>query len=317
MEEKSVPGEMRKDVKELVLWSRFETDSGLSIKAGQVRTVGVRLKRKAFRLGGGPEPLPFFIFFESAKMSDHSVNTLKKIAHELAQPLTTIKALSFVAKEKLANSPDPETAISCIEKIDAAANFASELLDRLRSSAGILVVGKNDKAHIARDEVNATVNRSLGFFEPDIRRPGFEVELEFSNSAFRIGFSEISLQAVLVNLIRNAIESCVEKSCGQPRLSISVNQIDGALTITVSDNGLGVPENLRQKIFRTVDSRKPNGMGIGLAICRETVEAAGGLLWYSDNSPCGANFHLALPILIEDHSPSTTNVTNLIDAPAI
>ena len=79
-------------------------------------------------------------------------------------------------------------------------------------------------------------------------------------------------------------------------LGIFAREIEGDLQIVVSDNGCGVANDVKPNLFRVTRSSKPLGMGIGLAICREAIEAASGKIWHEDNSPTGANFHVRLPI---------------------
>jgi signal transduction histidine kinase len=91
---------------------------------------------------------------------------------------------------------------------------------------------------------------------------------------------------------------------GRPReLSVRTHGPEGEqVLIEVRDTGIGIdPENLKQ-LFNAFFSTKPNGMGMGLSICRSIIEAHGGRIWASRNDGPGATFHIALPVDLETAS---------------
>ena len=73
------------------------------------------------------------------------------------------------------------------------------------------------------------------------------------------------------------------------------------LLISVSDTGVGLPQQQADQIFNAFVTTKPNGTGMGLSISRSIVQAHGGRLWAGDNSPRGASFYLTLPATTEAH----------------
>jgi signal transduction histidine kinase len=108
----------------------------------------------------------------------------------------------------------------------------------------------------------------------------------------------IQIQVLLVNLLRNAIESMdsIAVAAGQP-ITISADQTaEGEVEVRIADQGPGIAFEVGEEIFEPLFSTKANGMGVGLATCRTIVEAHGGKIWFSPNGPRGVVFHFTLPV---------------------
>jgi signal transduction histidine kinase len=105
----------------------------------------------------------------------------------------------------------------------------------------------------------------------------------------------VQVQQVLMNLIMNGIDAM--KDVDQDRqLTIRSQPTENhLLMISVSDSGVGLPQQQAEKIFDPFFTTKPHGIGMGLRISRSIVESHGGRLWASDNSPRGAIFCFTLP----------------------
>ena len=110
----------------------------------------------------------------------------------------------------------------------------------------------------------------------------------------------VQLQQVILNLILNALEAMNRIPEGPRELIISSARNDAkGVLITVQDSGVGLaPENL-DRLFNAFYTTKPDGMGMGLAISRSIVEAHGGRIWATPNSPRGAVFQFILPVGVE------------------
>ena len=108
--------------------------------------------------------------------------------------------------------------------------------------------------------------------------------------------NRVQLRQVIVNLLMNAVDA-MDAVTNRPRaLRIKTEIYDlNYLLITVEDSGTGIdPKNI-DRIFDAFFSAKPNGMGMGLSICRSIIEAHGGRLWATTNVPRGAVFQFTLP----------------------
>ena len=109
----------------------------------------------------------------------------------------------------------------------------------------------------------------------------------------------VQLQQVLMNLIMNSIDA-MKGVEGTRELGIKSQRADNQeLLVSVSDTGVGLPGQQAEEIFTAFFTTKSHGTGMGLRISRSIVEAHGGRLWASGNSPRGASFYFTLPAKVE------------------
>jgi signal transduction histidine kinase len=104
-----------------------------------------------------------------------------------------------------------------------------------------------------------------------------------------------------MNLMLNGIDAMKETS-GRSELTIKSEAGDGQLLISVSDAGVGLPQEQAEQIFKAFFTTKDNGTGMGLPISRSIIESHGGRLWATGNSGRGATFQFTLPITIAAHA---------------
>jgi C4-dicarboxylate-specific signal transduction histidine kinase len=106
----------------------------------------------------------------------------------------------------------------------------------------------------------------------------------------------VELQQVLLNLIINALEAMRGVSDGVRQLLISTGKADSdCVLVTVHDSGPGFAPHGAEHVFAPFYTTKPNGLGMGLSICRSIIEARGGRLWASANVPRGAVVQFTVP----------------------
>ena len=109
-----------------------------------------------------------------------------------------------------------------------------------------------------------------------------------------LGGDRVQLQQVLLNLIANAIHAMATK--GEPRILSVRSEVskEGWVLVSVGDTGRGIDPLDMNRIFNPLFTTKPDGMGMGLAICRSIIENHDGRLWVTPNTPQGAVFHFTL-----------------------
>ncbi|MGQ0588224.1 MAG: sensor histidine kinase, partial [Sphingosinicella sp.] len=130
------------------------------------------------------------------------------------------------------------------------------------------------------------------------RSPPLEYQIEAH--ADRIFADKMQVEQVLLNLIRNACEAIEGRSDG--KIVLEARRVGNMATVCVADNGPGVPAEAHEHLFSPFKSNKPDGLGIGLSICRTIVEQHQGLIWLASSSS-GARFCFTIPVA-QDDNPS-------------
>jgi len=107
-----------------------------------------------------------------------------------------------------------------------------------------------------------------------------------------VALDRVQIQQVLVNLIRNAIQAMADS----PRriLTIVTRAADDHMEVTIADTGGGIAPEIADQLFQAFASNKPDGMGLGLSICRTIIEAHGGSIWAAALPDGGTAFHFTL-----------------------
>lgn len=212
------------------------------------------------------------------------------IAHEVNQPLAAIVATSHACHRWLsADPPNLERARITLDRIIRDANSASEVVSRIRA-----LFSQSSKTRTQVDMAEMIREVCL-ILADDLTAKNTHVETELSQILPQPLVDRVQMQQVLVNLIRNAIDS-MEGVVDRPRLIRIRAASDGndLVRFELQDHGSGLadPERAFEPFFTT----KQNGMGMGLAICRSIIEAHDGRLWILDSSPGGTTLAFTLPI---------------------
>ena len=106
----------------------------------------------------------------------------------------------------------------------------------------------------------------------------------------------VELQQVMLNLILNAIEAMSEMGEGSRELLITTAKTESSdVLVAVRDSGPGLAPAALENLFKAFHTTKPNGLGLGLSICRSIIESHGGRLWASANSPTAPSFNSVCP----------------------
>ena len=126
---------------------------------------------------------------------------------------------------------------------------------------------------------------------------GVSVQAELAEGLPPVRGDRVELQQVMLNLILDAIEAMSEMSGGSRQLVVGARKTEAGddVLVTVRDSGPGLTPATLEHLFTAFHTTKPNGLGLGLSICRSIIESHGGRLWASANAPRGAVFQFTLP----------------------
>ena len=223
----------------------------------------------------------------------HTVGEMSAaLAHEITQPLGAIENYALAARRRMGEAPpDLARVDELLDKLIGQAMRAGDVVTRMRG-----MVQRHDPEPKEFDAMRA-VGQCVDMVKMDCDLRDIRIELKAVEALPRVVADEIHLQQVMLNLLRNAMEA-VERP--EPNVSkvITVEVgLDGPdkMRVQVADRGAGIAEGDLQRVFESFYSTKPNGLGVGLAICRKLIEAHGGALWASHNPGGGAVFCFTLP----------------------
>jgi len=212
------------------------------------------------------------------------------LAHELNQPLGIILSNAQAAQRLLAHEePDLAELREILADIVNEDRRAGDVIKRLRA---LLRRGGVERQPL---DVNETLDEVVRLMRSDLIRRGVKVDLELHADLPSILADRVQLQQVFLNLIVNACDAMSANVPPERRLHLTTTVQDDSVRIHVRDLGHGLPPNVEQ-IFHPFHSTKPQGMGLGLAICRTIVDSHGGRLWAEANPDRGATFHLTFPL---------------------
>jgi signal transduction histidine kinase len=121
------------------------------------------------------------------------------------------------------------------------------------------------------------------------------VRAELAPCLPRIHADRVQLQQVMLNLIVNGIQAINDVADGQRDLLITTEGTEDGVRVDVRDTGPGLSSEKLERLFEPFYTTKPNGMGMGLSICRSIVEAHGGRLWATGHTSQGAVFQFTIP----------------------
>jgi signal transduction histidine kinase len=214
------------------------------------------------------------------------------IAHEVNQPLGSIALNAHAALSYLARTPLDEAEVrAAIEDIAAASARGSQIIEGLRA-----MFNRTTRGRASLDAADL-VREVLAIVDLDLRGQRVLVSTALPAGLPRVMGDRGQLQQVLLNVIRNAVESMRSVSNRERRLRISSDVINGTseIRISIEDSGPGINQQDEKQIFEPFFSTKPAGMGIGLTICQSIVVSHGGSLRAFANKPYGTIFEIVLP----------------------
>lgn len=218
------------------------------------------------------------------------------LAHELNQPLTAIANYSEAARDLFGGKMDEEKTLLIQEALDETAKEAiraGQIVARLRQ---FVSQGETERLpeSLARLLGEANALAMVGS-----RELGIEVQVRLDQDADLVFVDRVQIQQVLINLIRNAIDAMLSSATRLLTIRSEAGPVD-FVTVTIEDTGAGISEGVANQLFQPFVSTKDSGMGIGLSICRDIVEAHGGRIWFEPRQGGGTIFHFTLPTMEAD-----------------
>jgi C4-dicarboxylate-specific signal transduction histidine kinase len=211
------------------------------------------------------------------------------IAHEINQPLAAIASNGSAALRWLSRkNPDLNEVRSCLEDMVADSHRAAQIVDAVRA------MYKKDVQSKTIVDLGGLVAETLDLLRTEIVKHDVTVRKIEAEMLPRVFADRVQLQQVLINLIKNAIDAMSGVNNRSRILSIQIELNRAEVVISVGDSGVGLAPGDVDNIFTPFFTTKPQGMGVGLSICRNIVEMHGGRLWVERGTPHGAVFQFTV-----------------------
>lgn len=212
----------------------------------------------------------------------------RQVAHEIKNPLTPMK-LSIQYLQRAIDNDAPNVkqlshnvARTLVEQIEHLANIASDFSAFARiGEANSEVLMLNEVLHSLRELYQSHEHSQIVFNHP--------------GHAFYVFADKTQMNRLFTNLLQNAIQAIPEDREGL--ITINMEEVDpGWVTVSISDNGDGIPPEIQSKIFVPNFTTKNSGTGLGLAMCKNIVEQARGEIWFETQLTFGTIFYVKLPL---------------------
>lgn len=219
------------------------------------------------------------------------------VAHELNQPLTAIsnymEAITSIL-DRGGEMPIPRLRAAASRAGEQAVR-AGQIIQRLR---GFVAHGNSEKR---LEPVSPLVREAAELALLGTKQKGVSIRIEDNSVDAVVLADKIQIQQVLLNLLRNASEAVADQKHRDIVLVTDVQ--DEFVRISVADNGPGLPEEVKVRLFQPFVSTKKTGMGVGLSICHNIITAHEGRLWAEANAGGGTVFRLSLPAANAEEQP--------------
>lgn len=212
------------------------------------------------------------------------------IAHEVKQPLAAI-VINAEAGIRWLNREEPSIsgALRALGAVASEAGRASSVIDRIRAFS------KKAALEMVRLDINNVINEAVALVHREALSHRISLHLALAPDLPAVLGDRVQLQQVIINLIINGFQAMEFVNGRAKTLSIRTQPHEsGEILVAVTDVGLGIEAANMDRLFSAFYTTKPNGMGIGLSICRSIIEAHGGRIWASTNPGSGATFQFAV-----------------------
>jgi two-component system, LuxR family, sensor kinase FixL len=242
------------------------------------------------------------------------------LAHELTHPITAILSNAQAAQRFLARDDvNLDEVREILNDIVAQDERAGEVIQGLRL---LLKKGEPHK-HCDDVDLNEVILDVVKLLRSDLINRNVTLGTELAQNLPAITGDRVQLQQVLLNLMLNGCEAMADCNSSDRRLLVASQHENGAVRVSVTDGGGGIPEEKMEQVFERFFTTKKKGMGLGLSVCRTIIAEHHGKIWATNNDGSGATFHFSLPIAAADKetviatSPCELDKTGAVMATAL
>jgi two-component system, LuxR family, sensor histidine kinase DctS len=213
------------------------------------------------------------------------------IAHELNQPLSAIASYTTGCLNLLERGAPPHGDLEeALRRTALQAQRAGRIIRRVHD-----FVRKSEPSRSAV-RMNAVVEEAVGFAEGEARKRRVRIHARLTDDDREFQADRLLLQQVVLNLLRNAMDAMVATPPQDREILVATEAGATSVTVSIADRGCGIPPEVQEQLFQPFFTTKPEGMGMGLNICRSVMELHRGRVWAEPNPRGGTVFSFSLPV---------------------
>jgi len=215
------------------------------------------------------------------------------LAHEIKNPLSSIKGTAEILLDEFPyGHPKREFVEILLKETTRLNNTVEEVLAFSRRGVSDKGKGKNET-----EPLSQVIDRVTSLLASQVKKKSIKLTVTDWEEGKTFPVAGEKLSQVFLNIILNSIDAVPAKGA----ITITAEKQDGGYAVIVKDNGPGIPDELKKKIFDPFYSTKDGGTGLGLSISKKIVESYGGSLTLSDSEEGGACFTVYLPELTNEN----------------
>jgi two-component system sensor histidine kinase DctS len=212
------------------------------------------------------------------------------LAHELNQPLAAIASYNAGCLNQMTSgAPDIAGIEAALIKSTEQAQRAGRIIRRIYEFV------RRSEPKSESCDIAGLLDETVALVDEDLRRSRIHLIRTNPSQLPVIVGDRVLLGQVFLNLIRNAMEALRETPPENRRIELSAVSCEGMIDVRIADSGPGIVPEIAERLFEPFFTTKPEGLGMGLNICRSVVEAHHGRLWYEPGPGGGSIFNLLLP----------------------
>ena len=213
------------------------------------------------------------------------------IAHEVSQPLVGIVTNGDASLRWLERDvPEIEEARQAVRRIISDADRAGNVIRRIRDLA------KNVTPEMTRLDINEVIGDAILLVQRQALGHRATLQSDLATGLPEVFGDRVQLQQVIINLLINGLEAMATVTGRTRELVVQSRLAEGnQVLVAVRDAGVGIAPETAEKLFDAFYTTKPDGMGMGLSICRSIVQAHGGRIWAGNNDGPGLTIQFTVP----------------------
>ena len=218
------------------------------------------------------------------------------VAHEINNPLAIISEIAGFLNEMLEDESDKLSKDFLDELRDGLPKILKHVKRGKEITHRLLTFARKTEERVQIADVNAALEEILPFLEKQARLANVTIHRDYQDGLLQVPIEELQLQEIFINLITNSIHALGDREQGN--IWLTTREEDGKVTISVRDDGKGIDDSVRDRLFDPFVTTKPTGQGtgLGLSICYGIVKRHDGEIRVVSEEGKGATFIVILPV---------------------